>query len=361
MRHFKSKNKCTVSWDGKHKKEPKPLGEVFETNNVYFTNDNFLFMSDLLTTHRSSIDLIYIDPPFFTGVDFKAAGGEVAFRDKWASYDNFLQFLYERILLMRELLSNTGSIYVHCDYRFNHTLRMIMDEVFGVENFRNEILTRRAQTKNLQGQFSKINTMNVFNDSILWYSKNQNTRFNAPIKPASESQKKESWQSMWNNADRPTMRYELINYHITKGQWKWKKERAYDAVKNYNHYLEKYADEMTLVEYWLKTEKKHEFIRRSGNSKPQYWIPPRDSVIADNNWFDIKGYDYFFKYPTQKSEALLERIIQASSNPGDIVADFFMGSGTTIAVAKKLGRNYIGCDSSEISYGITKKRIEGQL
>jgi adenine-specific DNA-methyltransferase len=193
---------------------------------------------------------------------------------------------------------------------------------------------------------------------ILWYSKNPNSTFNPPLREALDYQRVGRWQSMWNNADRPTMRYELLGANIDSGQWKKSKERAYKAVENYKKYIEesKKTGE-TLEEYWTRTGKNLEFVWRFGNAKPQYWVAPQDEVICDNNWLDIKGYDYSEDFKTQKSTALLKRIILASSNPGDIVADFFCGSGTTLVVAEKLGRRWIGCDLSKFAIQVTRKRL----
>ncbi|HAF07124.1 MAG: DNA methylase N-4/N-6 domain protein [candidate division TA06 bacterium 32_111] len=357
-------------WEGKE-------GDTFEEGwrNKLIWGDNKLVISSLLEKFAGKINLIYIDPPFATGADFKftikvgeekekitkehSIIEEKAYRDTWGKgLDSYLQMMYERLVLMRELLAEDGSIYVHLDWHVGHYVKVMMDEIFGYENFRNEILTRRGQTKNLQYQFESFKTMNVYNDYILWYSKNPNATFNPPLRKALEYQRIGRWQSMWNNADRPTMRYELLGVNIDSGQWKWSKERAYKAVENYKKYLEesKRTGE-SLEEYWVRTGKCLEFVWRFGSAKPVYWVSPQEEVICDNNWFDIKGYDYSQDFKTQKSEDLLQRIILASSNPGDIVADFFCGSGTTLAVAEKLGRRWIGSDLSRYAIHITRKRL----
>ena len=282
---------------------------------------------------------------------------EIAYRDTWGEgADSYLSMIYERLLLMRDLLAEDGSIYIHCDHRLNSYIRLAMDEVFGKRNFRNEILVGRAAIKNLQGQFSGIRTLNIFNDTIFWYSKTPTTRFNHPMKEASESQRQESWAGLYNNQDRPTMRYEILGKTISSGQWKWSKQRADKAIENYKVY-ERDLSHITLTEYWKKTGKKLEFIRRRGTAMPQYWVPPREKVLADNNWFDIKGYEFSCQYPTQKSEGLLERIIRASSNEGDFVADFFCGSGTTAAVSEKLGGKWIASDLGKFPIHTTRKRM----
>jgi len=342
--------------------------------NKLIWGDNKLVMSSLIKQGwAGKTNLIYIDPPFFTGADFTIRTKlideriekepsiieERAYKDTWSGgIASYLKYMYERLVLMRELLAENGSIYVHLDWHVGHYVKVMMDEIFGYENFRNEIISRRGQTKNLQYQFENFKTMNVFNDYILWYSKRSHSTFNSPMRKALDYQRVGRWQSMWNNADRPTMRYELLGMKITTGQWKWSKERAYRAVENYKKFLQitKETGE-TLEEYWERIGRKLKFVRRKGEAKPQYWVPPQEEAICDNNWTDIKGYDYSQEFKTQKSEALLKRIILASSNPGDIVADFFCGSGTTLAVSEKLGRRWIGCDLSKFAIQVTRKRL----
>ncbi|QTA37581.1 site-specific DNA-methyltransferase [Thermosipho ferrireducens] len=360
-------------------KVPEYKGEEWLNRLIY--GDNLLVMQALLAgdeesglpSMRGKIDLIYIDPPFDSKANYKVKinlpGFEVkknpavieqfAYADTWKDGTvSYLKMLYPRLVLMRELLSEKGSIYVHVDWHVGHYVKIIMDEIFGKDNFRNEIITRRGQTKNLAYQFKEFKRMNVFYDTILWYSKTIDSYFNPPLKEAADYQRVGRWQSMWNNADRPTMRYKLLGVKITTGQWKWSKERAYRAVENYKKFLEiSNKTGETLEEYWIRTGKKLEFIRREGNAKPQYWVPPQEKVICDNNWLDIKGYDYSYGFKTQKSEELLKRIILMGSDRGSVVADFFAGSGTTAAVAEKLGRKWIVNDIGKPACMIMRKRM----
>lgn len=347
-------------------------GEDGWVNRLYW-GDNLQVMSHLMPEFRGRIKLIYLDPPFDSKADYrkriKVKGREVEghlsvieekqYTDMWAN-DLYLQFMYERLQLIRELLADDGSVYVHMDYRRGHYIKIILDEVFGPSNFRNEIIVRRA-TKNLQGQFEEIAMLNAATDSIFWYSKNPHTRFRPHLKASAENQRKGTWAGFYNHEDRPTMRYEIFGKNITTGQWKWKRERAYRAAANYQEYVAKYQGQMTLEEYWEKTGKKLEFLRPNPSTgNPEYWVEPRETVPCDTNWLDIPAYSYATGYPTEKSEALLERIIAASSDPGDLVADFFCGSGTTLAVAQKLGRRWIGSDINWGAIHTTAKRI-GQI
>ena len=264
--------------------------------------------------------------------------------------------MYERLILMKELLTEDGSIFVHLDWHVGHYVKVMMDEVFGYENFRNEIIVKRGRKKSLQYQFEEADRMHVGNDVILWFSKNLNQKFPILMKKVNEENGK--WMGFWSNVNRPTMRYELLGVKLSRGQWKWNKERALKAVKNYEEYLRNYANKMSLEEYWKITGKQLEFIRKRPEVKyPEYWIPPKEEKIIDNIWLDIESYDYSTGFNTEKHEELLTRIIENFSNSGDLVADFFCGSGTTLTVAEKLGRRWVGCDLSKFAIHITRKRL----
>jgi len=359
----------------------KPLG-LFDSEkahkddfrNMLIWGDNKLVMASLLKDFKGEIDLIYIDPPFDVGADFTmdvpiGDGKEsidkdqstlemVAYRDMWGKgTDSYLHMLYERLALMMQLLSEKGSIYVHCDWRMNSYLRLLMDDIFGSANYRNEIYAKR-KTKNLQNQFSEVTRLNIAYDSVLWYSFNPNARFRPPTKPAGELNEAQ-WNNFWNNADRPTLRYPLLGIDIKEGQWRWQKDKAEAAVANYKEYLKNYADKMSVYEYWIKTGKTKRFIKRDeGSTRCYYWVEPKDEIAADTNWFDIYAYDNApNSYATQKSEPFIERIIKASSNEGDLVADFFCGSGTTGAVAERLGRRWIMSDLGRFAIHTSRKRM----
>jgi DNA modification methylase len=350
--------------------------------NKLIWGDNKLILSSLKNgplrrqiEEAGGLKLIYIDPPFDVGADFSidievgdeqvtkepSVLEELAYRDTWGrGADSFISMIYERLILMRDLLADDGSIYVHCDYRVNHFMKLAMDDVFGIDNFRNEIYAKR-KTKNLQNQFDRIKQVNIALDVILWYSANSETRFRAPTYlVAGEDQDLDQWNNFYNNADRPTLRYDLLGIKLTKGQWRWKQEKALEAVSNYIEYESKFSN-LSLYEYWVQTGKSKQFIRRpEGSTRCYYWVSPRDEVSSDTNWSDIYAYDNGPEaYPTQKSEELLARIISASSEEGDLVADFFCGGGTTLAVAEKLGRKWLGSDLGRFAIHTTRKRLIG--
>jgi len=348
-------------------------------HNLLLHGDNKDVLATLLEKgFRGKIDLIYIDPPFKSGADYvrkvelrglKELGRieedeasvlqQTMYFDIWNN-DNYLQFIYERLMLLKELLADTGSIYVHLDWHVGHYVKLLMDEVFGEENFRNEIVVKRIY-KNLQYQFKYIKSLPQGHDVIYFYTKNPEIKFK-PILVKKEKviHPEGYWKDFWSGADRPTMRYEILGVKPTSGQWKWSKERAIQAVKNYEEYLTHHASTgKSLFDYWVEEGMEKEFIRKSPSGKIEHWVPPSEQKFIDTTWFDIPAYSFKQGFGTEKSEALLERIIKASSNPDDIVLDCFIGSGTTAAVAQKLGRRWIGCDINKGAIQLTSKRLQG--
>jgi adenine-specific DNA-methyltransferase len=326
-------------------------------NNLLFHCDNLDCVNYLLGHgYESKIDLVYIDPPFLSGERYFRRvdnNSSVAFEDL-LEHDKYLEMMHVRLAGIRRLLSKEGSIFVHLDWHAVHYVKVMMDRIFGPENFRNEIIVKRGRRKNLQYQFESIDRMHAGYDSILWYSKSSGTKFSLPL---AEHQSKAKWMGFWSNVDRPTMRYEIFGTKPARGQWKWAKERALRAIANYKKYEQKFSS-MTLEQYWESTGKKLEFVRKRPTMKyAEYWIPPKTHRIIDNVWLDIQAYSYSTGYGTEKHAQLLERIVGQFSSKGDLVADFFCGSGTTLAVAEKLGRRWIGCDSSQEAIAVTKKRL----
>ena len=330
------------------------------TSKLLFHSDNIDAM-DYLFKHGFSekIDLIYIDPPFWSGEKYFHRiknVQNVAFEDVWKRQINkYLDMIYPRLCAIQKLISQSGSIFVHLDWHIVHYVKVIMDEIFGHENFRNEILVKRGRRKNLLYQFSSIDRMHSANDTILWYSKSASTKFSPPLVKYISNSK---WMGFWSNVNRPTMRYGIFGIVPERGQWKWCKARALKAIENYNLYKKKFSS-ISLEEYWLQTNKKLEFIRKRKDIKyAEYWIPPKTHRVLDNVWMDIQTYNYSTGYGTEKHIELLERIIGQFSKAGDLVADFFCGSGTTLLVAQKLARKWIGCDSSLYAMDVTKRRLE---
>lgn len=282
-------------------------GEASEDGwmNKLYWGDNLQVMSHLLKKYRGKVNLIYIDPPFDSKADYKktiALRGKKAesdssnfeekqYGDIWTN-DEYLQFMYERLILCRELLSDTGSIYLHCDWHRVHYIRNIMDEVFGANNFINEIIWCYTGPSPVKAYFPRKH------DNILVYGKTSDFSF---------------------YPDNIRLPYKAT----------FTMERGLHGVKS--------TDEQALREIFDK------------GKIPEDWWSDMSNVSSYRN--ELLGY------PTQKPEALLERIIKASSNPGDIVFDCFMGSGTTQAVAMKLGRRFLGADINLGAVQTTTKRL----
>ena len=312
--------------------------------NKLIWGDNKLVMSSLIKQGwAGKINLIYIDPPFFTGADFtiriKLVDEQIekepsiieerAYKDTWSGgIASYLKYMYERLVLMREILAENGSIYVHLDWHVGHYVKVMMDEIFGYENFRNEIVVKRIK-KNVS-EYEMVKSLNTDQDIVLFYSKTQETKIFPPTKKSGKEPRLHSFEA---SGYRTGMDYELFGFKPNPGNhWRWSKERAKRAIE----------------EGMLRANP------RTG--KPEYLVIKEEEVIG-TIWNDIPAYSFGYQFNTEKSEALLKRIIEISSNPGDIIADFFCGSGTTLAVAEKLGRRWIGCDLSKFAIQVTRKRL----
>ncbi len=330
------------------------------SNNLLFHCDNLAAIRYLKERgYENKLDLVYIDPPFQSGERYYHRiknSTRIAFDDTWKG-EEYFEMLGSRLAAIRELLSPTGSIFVHLDWHALHGAKVMMDRIFGSKNFRNEIIVKRGRRKNLQYQFASIDRMHNAYDSILWYSKGEDAKFSPPLV---ERHSEAKWMGFWSNISRPTMRYEIFGYTPERGQWKWAQERAQQAIGNYQQYEKEFASRMPLEEYWILTGRSKEFIRKRNSVKyAEYWIPPKSHKILDNVWLDIEAYNYSTGYSTEKHEELLERIITQFSRPSALVADFFCGSGTALVVAEKHGRKWIGCDSSARAISVAKKRLGG--
>lgn len=345
------RRECELVYDGKAREEdilaetmsvPLQQTRLFGKNgngwyNKLIFGDNLQVMKSLLEDKKSGklcnadgtpgIRLIYIDPPFSTKKEMQGTGGAPAYQDKLAAGE-FLEFLRKRLILIRELLSDDGSVYVHLDWRMNSYVRVLMDEVFGKNNFRNEIVVSRIK-KNVN-EHSKSRALIVDLDSILFYSKTKNTKIDLP---KTHSDKEPRWHDFDAPDVRTGMDYELFGRVPPRGRhWMYSKERANELIK------------------------KGELRAKQGTGKPEYLVT-KSFEIKGTNWSDITGYSFKNGYPTEKNEVLLERIIKGSSSKGDVVADFFLGSGTTISAAEKLDRRWIGCDCGKLAIYTTQKRM----
>lgn len=272
--------------------------------------DNKLVLASLLAEFKGKIDLIYIDPPFHVGADFTmdvpiGDGKEtiekdqstlemVAYRDIWGKgTDSYLHMMFERLSLMKELLSEKGSLYVHCDYRVNGFIKLILDEVFGQDNYHNEVIWRYRRWT------ADSSTYQRMHDTLHWVTKSNSWLFNRQFEPFSDK--------------------------TVVAEFKRKVEGG-RAVQDKTQLIERKGD---------------------GVSKHDVWDIPFIHPVANER----------IGYPTQKPEELLETILQGHSNEGDLVADFFCGSGTTGAVAERLGRRWIMADLGRFAIHTTRKRL----
>jgi DNA modification methylase len=372
---FEDKREVELVWNGKtrdvcttvlpfqtleHIDEPrtetKTQADLFDSRgrqlrgwtNKLIWGDNKLILSSLKAgalrqqiEDAGGLKLIYIDPPFDVGADFSMdieIGGEtfhkeanlleqIAYRDTWGrGADSFISMLYERLVLMRDLMHSDGSIYVHCDWRVSSWIRQALDEVFGVDRHLNELRWRRQPVR---GAKATSNQYARNSDTIHFYKRG------------------ESW--IWNGAYKP--------YDQKFIDTKFRPDETGRLFRDCD--LGDYsADSIAKFAAVGKI-----YVTSSGNQRLKRFLDEERGESLGDLWTDISEVNSMaaqrLDYPTQKPESLLERIIKASSNEGDLVADFFVGSGTTAAVAEKLGRKWIATDLGKFGIHTTRKRLIG--
>jgi len=330
------------------------VGKWDGSPNKLIQGDNLPVLKALLETYemKGLVDLVYIDPPFSTGNDFtigndRASTISNSYLDDIAYSDNligseFIEFLRERLIFLRELMSNKASIYLHIDYKIGHYVKVIMDEIFGVENFRNDITRIKCNPKN----FSRKAYGNI-KDIILFYSKTKHHTWNDPR----ERFAKEDIERLFKKVDKDGRIYTTVPLHApgetqngaTGQEWRGIKPPKGRHWRSDPKILEQ-LDKDGLIE-WSSTgvpRKKIYVDEKKGKKKQDIW--------------EYKDPQYPI-YPTEKNLEMLKSIIAASSNPGDLVLDCFCGSGTTLQAAHELGRIWIGIDQSEKAIKVTRERL----
>ena len=337
-------------------------GEAWQNRLIW--GDNKYVMASLLAEFAGKIDLIYIDPPFATGADFsvKMEIGDVewtkepsaiedkAYRDTWGrGLDSYLQMMYERLVLMRELLSERGSIYVHLDWHVGHYIKIVLDEIFGRDNFRNDISWRKLSAAKAQSNFFS----NV-KDSVFYYTKTEKTTFNPQFIDSEKDDTnyaylEEKTGRQYGSFDftqkgtGPARRFGKTVLTPPPGKhWIWSQDKIDTAMDE---------GRIIFTSSGLPRVKRY-LDEKIGNYIGDLWADGEVEPLSANSSERLN-------YDTQKPEALLERIINASSNEDDLVADFFCGSGTTGAVAEKLGRRWIMADLGRFAIHTTRKRLLG--
>ena len=326
--------------------------------NRLFWGDNLHIMRMLSS---ESIDLVYLDPPFFSGRDYHFIFGDKnevrSFSDIWeGGMPGYLIWLNARILEMKRLLKPNGSIYVHCDWHASHYIKAEMDKMFGYDNFRNQIIWKRTSAHTGEGIIKRLGTVH---DTILYYSKSKEYTFN----PQYIEYKKEYEEKFYRNIDpdgRVWTSSDLTGAGIRHGET-GKPWRGIDPNRIGRHWV---APPERLEE-WANEGRIHFPKKKGGMPRYKRYRDEVKGQLLQDMWDDILPIQAHSKekigYPTQKPEALLNRIIMLSSKPGDVVADFYCGGGTTPVVAQKLGRRWIACDSSRIAIAITLDRLMGSL
>jgi len=330
--------------------------------NKIFWGDNLQVISQLLKDFSGKVDLIYIDPPFDSNVEYKkkitlrgqtATDGSNVFEEKqygdiWTN-DEYLQFMYERLILMRELLAETGTIYIHCDWHRSHNLRCILDELYGYHNCHNVITWKRSHAQGNAGQGAKH--FGRISDTIFVYSKTGNPIWNQQYHEYTD----DALQRDYKYIDKETgERYRLAPVDGPGGESKGNPYYEFLGVTGYWRYSK---ETMTAL-----FEKGEIVLSSTGKSlsRKRFLKDAKGTPVTDF-WDDLNRVSPTsgerLNYPTQKPEALLKRIIKTSSNPGSIVFDCFMGSGTTQSVAMKLGRRFIGADINLGAIQTTTKRL----
>jgi len=325
-------------------------GRPTEWRNRLIWGDKKYVLPALLDEFAGEVNLIYIDPPFNVGADFsfttsipESPGDEdaptpsfvkepsileqKAYRDTWGrGLDSYLQWFYETAVLLRELLHEKGSLYVHLDYHVSHYAKAVLDEIFGTDCFQNEICWKRATSGSAKARAKRFG---ADHDVIFFYSKSKTPMFN----PVYGEYPEEEIKKRFRRKDQ-------------RGRYKDAELGTYSQET-----LDRLREEDRLI------------ITSSGKYRYKIYLDEIQGVLVDSVWTDIPIVNSQaverVDYPTQKPEALLERILQASSNEGDLVLDCFCGSGTTAAVAEKLNRRWITCDLGRFAIHTTRKRLLG--
>ena len=331
--------------------------------NKIFWGDNLQVMSHMLKDYRGKIDLIYIDPPFDSKADYKkkieikglgktetdsSSFEEKQYGDIWTN-DEYLQFMYERIILIRELLSDSGNVFIHCDWHKSSYLRIICDEVFGNNNFVNEIIWKRKG-----GSSNPSKQLDVATDTLLWYRKTEAAIFNAQFSKDSVEAKQyilERFKTVDENG-RQFMKSPIVSPNY--------RENLIYEYKGYIPPSNGWSISKEVMEKW-DAEGKLYFPEQGNRIYRKIYLDEYPGQPLSNIWTDIYVINPMalerLDYPTQKPESLVERVIKLASNEKSIVFDCFMGSGTTQAVAMKLGRRFIGADINLGAIQTTTKRL----
>ena len=348
--------------DYKNKKTEKEIIENVEIvdfdksfkvgENYLIKGDNLPILKTLVKKYKLKVDLIYIDPPFSTNNVFKIGdkrANTISSKtdDKIAYSDNlkgpeFLEFLRERLIFAREILSEEGSIYLHIDYKIGHYVKILMDEIFGIENFRNDITRIKCNPKN----FAR-NAYGNIKDLILFYSKSKTPIWNNPKIPYSI----DDIEKLFSKIDKNGRHYTTIPLHAPGETKNGETSREFKGIKP------------PIGRHWRCSPSELEELDKAGliewskNGVPSkiIYADEKDGKKMQDIW-EYKDPQYPV-YPTEKNIDLLKSIISASSNEESYVLDFFCGSGTALLAANQLNRKWIGIDSSDSAIQVSQKKL----
>lgn len=310
-------------------------------------SENYQALNTILPKFKGRVQTVYIDPPFnkeqeadyFYMVNYKDS--------TWAT------MLENRLRLARELMADSGAIFVRCDYNGNWIVRPLMDEIFGEENFRNEIVVNR-----ISKQDPKARKFNVLTDTCFFYSKTGNHKFYT-LFTENKNSKGERWHSMDSQGQGKGIRIFGYYFEPPKGRhWTYSEDKVVLMEQN------KKIRIVCRICGYKHIEGKWEGCPECGNVEQvrvEYLLDDRNHKQIGNNWTDITGYSSTTSFPTENSEILLKRVIESTSDEGDLVVDFFLGSGTTTAVAHKLGRKWIGIEMGQHFYTVILPRMKKVL
>lgn len=329
---------------------PLQLVRTFNSDNSGGWHNRLIFGDNLQTMKRlledpevaGKVKLVYIDPPFSTKKDFKGSKDQKAYQDKIAGAE-FIEFLRRRLIFLRELLAEDGCIYVHLDTKKSHYMKAILDEVFDESNFRNEIVWKRQSAHNDSKQCGAIH------DTIFLYTRSPQWTWNEVLTEPSPDYVEQFFDQVESGTNRRYARGDLSAGGLSGGGYEYEFKGIKHIWRCPLSTMERYESEGRL--HWPK----------KGVPRLKRYLDEFKGVPLQDIWTDIKVIHNRSServgYPTQKPESLLERIVRVSSNPGDIILDAFAGSGTTVAVAEKLERKWIGIDCGKFAIYTIQKRL----
>ena len=337
------------------------------TQNLYIEGDNLDVLKCLKETYLHKVKMIYIDPPYNTGNDFVYEDDFAQSSEEYLAnsgqfdeqgnrmftnaesngrfHTDWLNMIYPRLKVARDLLTDDGVIFISIDENEHENLRRLCNEIFGQSNYRNTLLVRR-RIKSLNSQFADngLWSLNVGFEYVLVYAKSDTFLMKALRQKKENASSKGRWDVFWSNADRPTMRYEILGFTPSTGQWRNSKEKADIAVANYKKYEAEYANQISIEEYSKETGIT-DFIRKipngtGKNGGVQHWVAPSDTSLRTSNWTDIEvsqiGKEIPLPFDNPKSKQLMLELLKLCNDKDSLILDFFSGSATTAHAVMQL-------------------------